>query len=355
MDGRSSQVITQRETDRLNLSHLVFSMFFLSLALSSVALCLVNLALTTFTFALPWWTVECWKDCDEKHFIIELDIGFCTVGKKGGFAEDDCIKWNQGQKWDSIDQELGTNTHHAANYLYPQVYRLAVIALCLSISEFLVCVVALCKFRCHSLSLSHSQSQALLPAPCLRIRSLLYQILVIIAATAYQIVVVSAQSLGSDNSITSHKTWEEFTTCKECLDSPYYAYFTFAVTQTITIIITVISFSPQRLKCFHLVAFDETIDDGMSMRTSAGLSGTILVSTQLQQSEFSPGHDHHEGNGSDYSTMYYNSGIDYNYRLSEVKGMTPPSYSPPTFDQITLQRISETERGTERVTETSEA
>jgi hypothetical protein len=271
-------------------------LFLHSLPHPLLALCAVNLALTTFTFALPWWVIKCYDNCDGHLYTVELDIGVCSVGKIGGFSESNCIRWDDSQQWDDIDLTFGTNTAHAAHFIYPRVYKLTLTSLSISLLQFLICVISLFK-----------------PGP---FPIILYQILVIFFATTYQVLVTLAQSLGSNNSITDGSTWQDYTSCSKSYDSPYYAYWTFAATQTLTFLMLFLVISPNRCTCFHLVAFDDTTDeidavtvsqDTRSISVSASYGPPPLVRKSPQT---------HADHDAEADSAIYESGIEY--RLSLV-------------------------------------
>lgn len=273
---------------------------------ASPVICGINLALTTFTFALPWWTIECWKNCDEKHYTVELDIGICSVGKTGGFSESNCIQWKDTKTWEEIDEAYGTNTAHAARYIYPRVYKLTVISLCLSLLSLLISFFSLYQHKSFP-----------------KFPIILSQIFVIITATAFQIVVISAQSLGSHTSITDEFTWREYTDCSQSYDAPFYAYYTFAATQTLTLLMTFVAISPNRCRCFHLVAHDDNIE-AMQSFSSQTLNGgsDATIATAF----------------SDPRAAYYDSGIDYRMSLA-LNPELLSSYSPPKGEDSNIEKI----------------
>jgi hypothetical protein len=297
----------------------------------TLVICGINLALTTLTFALPWWSIECWKNCDAKHYTIELDIGVCSVGKAGGFSESNCIKWRDSKTWEEIDKLYGTNTAHAANFIYPRVYKLTIISLCLSLLSLLISFFSLYQQK----SLPH------FPV-------MISQIAVILTATAFQIVVIFAQGLGSDNSITDGKTWRDYTGCSDYYDAPFYAYFTFAATQTLTLVMTFVAISPNRCSCFHLVAFDDNMEamESFSSRqqhqqqkhqqklAAAAKAGGALEGEMRGESSFASSSisDYKDDPNSGYS------GIDYRMSLALNPEMLP-SYSPPEYEDPNFEKI----------------
>lgn len=200
---------------------------------------------------------------------------------------------------------FGTNTAHAAHFIYPRVYKYTVVSLCISILEFLICIIALYK--------------PIIPL-------IIYQLIILILAIAFQVVVIMSQGLGSNTSITDGTTWKDYTGCSKSYDAPYYAYFTFSATQSLTFIITFIAILPQRCKCFHLVAFDDRIDDGESLTQTVNLQppSSTRSDTDLPADNVSGG--------------YYDSGIDYRMSLA-LKVDSIPSYSPPTYDDPQLDKI----------------
>jgi hypothetical protein len=264
-------------------------------------MCAVNLALTTFTFALPWWVIQCWDDCDGHLYTVEIDLGVCSVGKTGGFSEANCIRWDDPTQWDDIDATFGTNTAHAARFIYPRVYKLTITSLSISLLQFLLCILSLYK-----------------PGP---VPLIFYQILVIFTATTFQVLVTLAQGLGSHNSVTNGSTWKEYTDCEKSYDAPYYAYWTFAATQLLTFLMLFLVISPNRCGCFHFVAFDDDDWDTVVRSTDEHAIASASASSTVHQT-------------GDIDSENYESGIEY--RSSKVLKMDSSALYSASFDEALI-------------------
>jgi hypothetical protein len=159
---------------------------------------------------------------------------------------------------------------------------------------------------------------------------ILSQIFVIITATAYQVVVVSAQGLGSHTSITDGSTWKDYTDCSQSYDAPFYAYFTFAATQILTLVMIFIAISPHRCGCLHLVAFDDNMDVAQSFSSRQ-------IPIVDAGPDFLRGESSTVSSFADSKGAYYDSGIDYRMSLALIPE-TLSSYSPPQDEDPSLEK-----------------
>lgn len=153
------------------------------------------MAVTVVSVTQPWWAIDFFTGCDDRHFSVFLQYGFCEVSKPQGVTRFDCVAWYERSKWDRIDEQSGVDTHRATNAIYPWIRIMSFVALFLNVVQ-----VALCGLQWYK-----------------QYRTMAIQRTVLLLTWTWLLIISATQSMGGQTTVTRLSTWEFTNTCSDGL------------------------------------------------------------------------------------------------------------------------------------------
>lgn len=190
----------------------------------------------TLSYTNAWWVIDIMNNCpQDAHLVVYVRYGVCIVNHSRGGSRNDCIGWNDEEKWKEISDISGTNVDHAANVLFPIISGMAMGTLISS-------VLLLACYIYHLYRPIHSQRQQYTAA---------------LLSVTNMLMTFWVGMDGGRSDITKLKTWTPFTTCKDGYSYPYIAYYSLAIACCMLGVLTAVAIFPAKFCCFHLVEVEE--------------------------------------------------------------------------------------------------
>lgn len=187
-------------------------------------------------------------NCDSgsaMHYIMDFNVGVCEVSEHAEFNHRNCIKWDDKQKWEEIDDQTGYDTTMYATKVFPHVLRLRSAYSTAIIIQVLTSLTSLCK----------------------PLYSLHCQYFIVVISVVYVLLVADIQLLTSDNDVVNEEVWKILTGCEREQSGPYVSFYSLNFAQIFGMIIVLISTVPNRIVCFQFVSAGDGIRRSLPSNT----------------------------------------------------------------------------------------